>query len=614
MKTLQELTFGFTDAENYRRRENKTLFSRIFLHTDALDGLQQPSTFFLVGEKGTGKTAYAVYLSNTPSSERYHAHKFIRETDYAKFVSLKQQQSLGLSEYTDIWKVIIYALMAGSIIEHENTDALFTKAAFSGLRKAIEEYYEGAFSPEILSGLQLVENSEEVVKLLVKYAGVAAGGDVKNVVGATKSLKRFQTDLLKIQKSFEKGFSSISLLAHHTLFIDGIDIRPENIPFTQYLECVKGLANALWSVNNDFFPSIKDSRGRMKVVALLRPDIYNSLGLQNRNTKLKDNAVILDWRTRYTNYRSSDLFKIVDKLLAVQQTEKIADGAAWDYYFPFHASSHDPKGNLSSFITVLRYTFHRPRDILSILDTLETLYVKSGEVTNYFTERNLTSPEFRRAFGIYMLGEIKDSLSFYYDEAQYQLFLKFFEYLDGANRFDYSKFINAYAQFMIFVGDQKLKIPDFMGSAEDYLQFLYDQNILSYIEGTEDKPFIRWCFIERSHSNISPKVKTHSNYEIHYGLANALNTGKKIHSTRKSATAVLTPAKGGFFEGNVKLYNKIKKFGFIIQDGMPVDMFFHGSRVLVNTTLSKGVRVRFRLEKDVDGRLMAVDIMNVKAG
>lgn len=55
MKGLNKLTFGFTDAENYRRRENKDLFEQIFLRTEALDQLKTSSTFFLVGEKGTGK-------------------------------------------------------------------------------------------------------------------------------------------------------------------------------------------------------------------------------------------------------------------------------------------------------------------------------------------------------------------------------------------------------------------------------------------------------------------------------------------------------------------------------------------------------------------------------
>lgn len=108
-----------------------------------------------------------------------------------------------------------------------------------------------------------------------------------------------------------------------------------------------------------------------------------------------------------------------------------------------------------------------------------------------------------------------------------------------------------------------------------------------------------------------PKVKTHMEYELHQGLANALNTGKVIRSRRKSGTAVVAPSRSGFFEGQIKFYREKGKYGFIVQDGMPVDMFFHGSRALT-TSLPKGSRVRFRLEKDEKGRLMAVDVMPVR--
>ncbi len=574
MKPLSDLTFGFSDAENYRRRENKDLFSQIFLRTESLKSLIDPSTFFLVGEKGTGKTAYAVYLTNNTNPSEQYNHKFIRETDYTKFIALKKQNALGLSEYTDIWKVIIYLLMSSSIIENEVSGKILgKKGEFAALRAAIEEYYRGAFSPEVVSGLQLVENSDEVIKLLVKHFGISAEVQEKTSLSSKQNLHRFQTDLLKIQQIFETSIKSINLTANHTLFIDGIDIRPESVPFEQYLDCVKGLANAIWSVNNDFFPSIRDSKGRLKVVALLRPDIFNSLGLQNRNTKLKDNSVVLDWRTRYSSYRESNLFRMTDRLLAVQQDSSPQPGISWNHYFPFDASSHTGDDN-TSFITILRYSFHRPRDILSILDTLDSLYVKTGIAKEHFTEEQLTSSEFRRTFGTYMLGEIKDSLSFYYDESEYQTFLKFFEYLDGNSKFDYHKFLTAYAEFMRFVSDKNTEIPDFMGSAEELLQFLYDQNILSYLEETADGRFIRWCFIERSPSNISPKVKTHLNYEIHYGLANALNTGKSIRSKRKSAAAVVSPNRSGFFEGAVKFFKPSEKFGFIVQDGMPVICFF----------------------------------------
>ena len=123
--------------------------------------------------------------------------------------------------------------------------------------------------------------------------------------------------------SFEKALKQLKLSNNHTLFIDGIDIRPDGIEYPEYLDCVKGLANAVWQLNNDFFPTINDSKGRLKVVLLVRPDIFASIGLQNRNTKLKSNSVYLDWQTSYADYETSSLFKMTDKLLSNQQDKKI---------------------------------------------------------------------------------------------------------------------------------------------------------------------------------------------------------------------------------------------------------------------------------------------------
>ena len=56
MKAIPKLNLGFSDAENYQRRENKDLFNSIFVKNEFLDDLMRPQSFFLIGEKGTGKT------------------------------------------------------------------------------------------------------------------------------------------------------------------------------------------------------------------------------------------------------------------------------------------------------------------------------------------------------------------------------------------------------------------------------------------------------------------------------------------------------------------------------------------------------------------------------
>lgn len=78
MKSILDLNLGFGDAENYKQRENKELFNEIFVRNKYLDELLMPSKYFLIGEKGTGKTAYSVYLSNNNYKETIAQIKYLR--------------------------------------------------------------------------------------------------------------------------------------------------------------------------------------------------------------------------------------------------------------------------------------------------------------------------------------------------------------------------------------------------------------------------------------------------------------------------------------------------------------------------------------------------------
>ena len=183
-------------------------------------------------------------------------------------------------------------LLAKSISRKELDHNPFTKRnRIKALWNAIDEYYKNAFSPEILYALNWIEDSKVAAELISKY--LKLGGEEK--VTSSFQESKFQVNLLYIQNQFQKALSDLKLKNNQIIFIDGIDIRPGLIPYDEYLDCIKGLADAVWSLNNDFFPSIKDSKGRFRCVLLLRPDIFNSIGLQNMTNKIRDNSVYLDW-------------------------------------------------------------------------------------------------------------------------------------------------------------------------------------------------------------------------------------------------------------------------------------------------------------------------------
>ncbi|ARX08058.1 MULTISPECIES: P-loop ATPase, Sll1717 family [Proteus] len=524
MKPIKDLILGYADAENYKRRENKELLNKVFIRDSHLSKLCEPNISFLVGDKGTGKTAYSIYLSNNNINNTLATTKYIRETEYQKFITLKTEKHLSLSDFSGIWKVILYLLISKQVLDKEGAiSKLLNYTKFSALTNAIDEYYLKAFSPEIIQALSFVQESKIAAELLHKHA--ALRGEEKESLSFSES--RFQINLFYIQKKFEEAFNQIRLSQNHILFIDGIDIRPSSIQYDDYLECIKGLAHAVWEINNDFFPNIKGGKGRMKAVLLIRPDIFESIGLQNQNAKIRDNSVFLDWRTEYTNHRNSQLFEVVDHMLGTQQEIECEKGLSWDHYFPWDSPNvHNSYNHPTSFINFLRWSYYRPRDILRMLEILKS-HSNGNSRKNNFTLSDFENPRVQRDYSNYLLGEIKDHLSFYYGNDDYEMFLKFFGFLSGKDTFDYSEYLLAYGELEAHISSTSTIKPKFMTTANDFLQFLFDLNVICYIETTEDNnKFIRWCFRERSYANISPKVKTGVKYQIFYGLAKSLNVGK----------------------------------------------------------------------------------------
>lgn len=523
MLNLGDLKLGFNDAEDYRRRENKEMFNSIFVKDNNLEKLLQQNIFFLIGEKGTGKTAYSVFLANNEYKNTRSQLRYIRETEYQKFIELKKEKHLVLSDYVSIWKVILLVLIAKNIKKDDITHLFSKNARLEAINDALDEYYSRAFSPEISTVMQIVDNSSIAAELILK----SFNAKISNGKSVAFSESRFQTNLLFIERYLFDALYDLKLNFNQYLFVDGIDIRPDGIPYEEYLLCVKGLAEAIWNLNNDYFPTINDSKGRIKIVMLIRPDIFDSLGLQNSTNKIRNNSVFLDWRTTYPEYRTSSLFALSDRLLSYQQENNDISpiGSVWDEYFPWTSQATSPdRENDTPFIQFLRLSYSRPRDIVTILLLLQE--ISKDKSATSFSKDVFCSNEFTNAYSEYLMGGIKDQLAFYYSKEDYELLLHFLSLFKGHAEFNYDYFKSAYIDFSQYVLEKANELPEFIDTDDMLLQFLYSANIICYIEPNQyGEPLFRWCYRERSISNLSPKVAYNKKYRFHYGLLKDLNLG-----------------------------------------------------------------------------------------
>lgn len=609
MLPFTQLNVGFANAENYRKRENKELLTKYFVRDEFLEKLLDHNVYFLVGEKGTGKTAYSTYLRNNEYRDTKAFTYDVRQTEYLKFLELKRAGHLPLSQYSEVWRVLLLILSATSILEGSGTPEFLRKFTKLGaLKKAIDDFYENAFSPEIVKILSMVEASEVTSSLIAKYAGQGAESKATRKTEKKDSNSTFQTNLLQIRQAFEGAIESLKLEKDQVIFIDGIDVRPADIEYADYFECVSGLVEAVWSLNNDFLANIRDSKGRIRVVLLVRPDIFLRTGLHNLNTKLRDNSVLLNWGTTYKDYRTSSLFRVADRLLAAQQSEQPLPGVAWDKYFPFHAENIRATeaigdGGVNSFLAFLRFSYYRPRDISAMIGTMKELLSKKG-VVDYVGADNFNDPSFRDAHADYLLGEIRDQLLFYYSQNEFELFLQFFSHLHGKRRFSYKEYIESFNSFISECTGSGKALPQFFESADVFLQFLYEQNVLCYVESDLDnqssEKFIRWCFRERTLSNLSPKIRTHVDYEIFYGLTKALNVGRPIKVKREQTAREI---------GTVVRLNNDARFGFVRGGAEQLDHYFKFEDI---SDATRNLRVSDRVSYEVRVKYGKMRAENIK--
>ena len=523
MKTIAELNLGFSDAQNYSLKDNKSMFNNVFVKNTFLDDIIKPNNYFLIGEKGTGKTAYSVYLSNNQYKENKSLLTFISATDYDKFYNLKKEKQLTLTDYEGIWKVILLLLISSNISEKDIITSMLGKNPLKSLLKAINDYYLNAFNPEVITALKIIDHSKLAAELICKYSKIEGANETQ--LEFTES--RFQMNLYYIERNFAEALKRTKLNKNINLFIDGIDIRPDNIPYQDYIECIRGLVNAFWNLNTTLFANIKDSKGRLKIVLLLRPDIFSALNLQNTTNKLRDNSVFLDWRTTYQNYENSYLYKVSENILSFQNP-KIPNNI-WDQYFPWKLTSTTSNREFdTAFIEFLRISLSRPRDFIVIMQLLQDLMKQEmkGHYT-YFLEQTYKSNQFQNMYSEYFISSLKDQLSFYYSVNDFKYFIHFFT-LFKKEDFTYQEYKKNYDLLIQHIKQENKENPSYFDNETTFLQLLYNSNIIMAIENTDTDKYFKFSYREKSLTNISPQVPIDANisYRFHYGLYKKAKFGR----------------------------------------------------------------------------------------
>ncbi len=173
-------------------------------------------------------------MSNNVIEDTYASIVYMGEAEYGKLVRLKEQRDFILNDYTDVWRVILLLLMSDKIYKTEDR-SIFNGKSFNKLKEEIDDFYYSAFKPEIKSAIEFIEQTKDSATVVFEH--------LRGEMGDSKEIKfsdtRFQSNLMFLEKQFINALKGIKVSKKYIIFIDGIDVRPDNINYNEYLECIR---------------------------------------------------------------------------------------------------------------------------------------------------------------------------------------------------------------------------------------------------------------------------------------------------------------------------------------------------------------------------------------
>jgi len=339
------------EIENWKLEAKLEDSVRYFYHTRVVDQILKGQKAYVIGRKGTGKTAISEHL--VASSGGYFTQKLtFKNFPFNNLYKLKDKGFTPPNQYITLWKYVIYSSACRLMVEDQSVDPL--------TRGRLEKI----FSDDIEHALPKAVDRWTGMKFDIKILGTGLGFGIDRDRAEEGEEWIRRVDVLE-------SFLLQHIRNKYVILFDELDedykdvIAPEK--HKQYTELLTGLFKAVQDVRSkfsgrEFFPII-----------FLRDDIYEIL-LDPDKTKWSDFKVDLGWTE--DSLKNLLAFRISRAISPIAQIMNF--DAAWGCLFSGGGVRYGnlQKKNIHPFSYITRSSLLRPRDYIKYLQVCSTLAIE----------------------------------------------------------------------------------------------------------------------------------------------------------------------------------------------------------------------------------------------
>jgi hypothetical protein len=358
---------------------------RYFYHISDLRRIEKGSHCYIIGRKGTGKTAMSEYLLRQRDPKIFSVKLSFKNFPFNELYKLENKSFSHPNQYITLWKYLIYSHVAKSFIDNENINL--------GIRNELAKVYPDDVGSSLARTLMhLTGKNFDISFVGLKLAKGTVQTPIINEVSWIEKVELLEKLILNFidDSSYRIIFDELDEDYHNILLPSKHD---------QYIALLTSLFKAVQDIKS-VFPS---NRFSLLPIIFLRDDIY-SLTTDSDKTKWSDLLIDLDWNQEtIKNLLAFRISRAIDS-----ESTPFRFGEAWDRVFLPNSVSigHKQQKKLTIFDYITRSSQIRPRDYIRYMKICaEATILKGGIIISQSTVKRMD-----KAFSNYLRSELEDEI------------------------------------------------------------------------------------------------------------------------------------------------------------------------------------------------------------
>ncbi len=491
VQNLLDIDFGDITGEG-----DPKLFS-YFLNDNYFDKIINRKVYYVIGRKGTGKSAIYRFLEQ----ELINNGDNIVNSDcsafpFEKLLQLSDDNFSRPNQYQSIWKHIILRYFITLIATSQNVESDIDNIYYL----SILEYYKQFFGNDDIVNLHkdIVQRTKKT-NYGLQYEFLSASRENEEMATFSRGLDNITPLNQKLLRLLTDYFITSKTDSKYIIQFDRLDDNYNQYQNkTEYYHVILSLCKVVYSINQSFR---EKNVNNCKIIIYLRSDILRKLNESDaESARFSDFIFELKWAIINRNdWINSKLLAMINRRI---ETSYVDDIKEFTNVFPNNiVNLRNSKGIQDVFQYIVNRSFHRPRDVVKFCKCIQV----EAQTINFLNFRTIKNAE-KEYSKWFLFDELANEINPVLNEKvkpTYELLKNV-----GQKAFSLADFKRKYDDYKINV----------LSNHEDLLRYLYQVGIV-YNLGKDKNGEILIRSITRNDTEWNPDMQ----FQIHTPIWTAIN-------------------------------------------------------------------------------------------